>query len=185
MTTKLEKIRLSRGLSQNRLSELSGVHQQTISLIEKGKPIQNLRQVQKLANALNCNPSDLVEVDRGYDQMTAQDLKNIHKFLQATFEFVGADVRTTARMLGISDAELKDFQAESENLSVNDGLMLAFFSLLPVVAKNIFSSLEINAAAVPNNDEEAEVLSAFRALTPEERERFIHLIKATPLLREK
>lgn len=75
MTTKLEKIRLSRGLSQNRLSELSGVHQQTISLIEKGKPIQSLRQVQKLASALNCNPSDLIEVDSGYDKMTAQELK--------------------------------------------------------------------------------------------------------------
>ena len=182
MTTKLEKIRLSRGLSQNRLSELSGVHQQTISLIEKGKPIQSLRQVQKLANALNCNPSDLIEVDSGYDKMTAQELKNIHKFLQATFEFVGADVRTTARMLGISETELKDFKSETENLSVNDGLMLVFFSLVPVVAKNIFSTLKINEATTPNNNEEAEVLSAFRALTPEERERFIHLIKATPLL---
>lgn len=185
MTTKLEKIRLSKGLSQNRLAELSGVHQQTISLIEKGKPIQNLRQVRKLASALNCNPSDLVEVDKGYDQMTAQELKNIHKFLQATFEFVGSDVRTTARMLGISDAELKDFQSETEDLSVNDGLMLAFFSLLPVVAKNVFSSLDINASNVPDNNEEAEVLNAFRALTPEERERFIHLIKATPLLGSK
>lgn len=185
MTTKLEKIRISKGLSQNRLAELSGVHQQTISLIEKGKPIQNLRQAKKLAKALNCNPSDLVEIDSAYDQMTAQDLKNIHKFLQATFEFVGADVRATARMLGISDTELKDFQAQSEDLSVNDGLMLAFFSLLPLVAKNIFSSLEINAACAPNNDEEAEVLNAFRALTPEERERFIHLIKATPLLGSK
>lgn len=185
MTTKLEKIRLSKGLSQNRLAELSGVHQQTISLIEKGKPIQSLRQVRKLASALNCNPSDLIEVDSGYDQMTAQELKNIHKFLQATFEFVGSDVRTTARMLGISDAELKDFKSEAENLSVNDGLMLAFFSLLPVVAKNVFSSLEINSANTPSNSEEIEVLNAFRALTPEERERFIHLIKATPLLGSK
>lgn len=185
MKTKLEKIRLSKGLSQNRLAELSGVHQQTISLIEKGKPIQNLRQAQKLANALNCNPSDLIEVDSGYDKMTAQDLKNIHKFLQATFEFVGADIRSSARMLGISDAELKDFQLETEDLSVNDGLMLAFFSLLPVVAKNVFSSLKVNALNTPNNDEEAEVLRAFRALTPEERERFIHLIKATPLLGSK
>ena len=105
MTTKLEKIRLSKGLSQNRLAELSGVHQQTISLIEKGKPIQSLRQVRKLASALNCNPSDLIEVDSGYDQMTAQELKNIHKFLQATFEFVGSAVSTTARMHGIRDAE--------------------------------------------------------------------------------
>lgn len=88
-------------------------------------------------------------------------------------------------MLGISEAELKDFKSETEDLSVNDGLMLAFFSLLPVVAKNIFSTLKINETTTPNNNEEAEVLSAFRALTPEERERFIHLIKATPLLGSK
>lgn len=35
MQTKLEKIRTSRGLSQRRLGELSGVYQQTISLIER------------------------------------------------------------------------------------------------------------------------------------------------------
>ena len=185
MQTKLEKIRTSRGLSQRRLGELSGVYQQTISLIERGKPIQNLRQAEKLAKALNCKVSEIISVDSNYDKMSAENLKDIHKFLQAGFEFSGTDLRKIANILGVTEANLKDFQNKSEDLSVNDGLMLVFFSLFPIVARKMYSSLDINALSIPENTEEAEVLSAFRALTPDERQRFIHLIKAMPLLCDK
>lgn len=183
MTSKLEKIRVSRGLSQRRLEMLSGIKQQQISLIEKGKPIMNLNQAQRLAKALNCRPSELIDIDSGYDKLTESDLRNIHKFLQATFDLTGTNIRKAANLLNIDASELKDFEEETADLSVDDGLLLAFVSMFPFIAQKISTSIRQQNNLTTSDPREKEVLEAFRALSDAEKERFIHLIKATPLLK--
>ena len=62
----LKKERLSAGLTQKELGELAGISDVKISYIENGriKP-ENilLRTALKLAKALNCEPSQLLEDD--------------------------------------------------------------------------------------------------------------------------
>ncbi len=184
MTSKLEKIRVSRGLSQKRLEDLSGVKQQQISLIEKGKPIINLNQARRLAKALGCHPSELIDIDTGYDRLTEIDLRDIHKYLQATFDLTGINLRKSANLLNVDVAKLKDFKEGVLDLTVEDGLLLAFVSMLPLVARKISDSLSINNKILSvDDDREQEVLEVFRTLSDEEKERFVHLIKATPLLK--
>lgn len=56
----LAKIRKSKGLSQQRLAALSGVHRVTIARFETGKISPTLQTLNKLAAALGVKISDLV-----------------------------------------------------------------------------------------------------------------------------
>ena len=56
---KLAEIRKERGLSQERLSELSGVARVTIARIESGRSSPNLETMKRLADVLNV-PIDVL-----------------------------------------------------------------------------------------------------------------------------
>lgn len=183
MTSKLEKIRVERGISQSRLEIMSGVKQQQISLIERGRPINSIEQAKKLAKALNCKPGDLLDIDVPASNLETSDLKNIHKYFEATTNLTGTPLRRVADLLNLDVSELKDFRDESTILDDDDGLLLSFVALLPFVSKKISSFVRERKVVTASNDKEKEVLEAFRGLTPEEQERFIHLIKATPLIK--
>lgn len=53
-------IRELQGFSQNRLSELTGIPQSTISAIENDKVKLGVERAKVLARALNCHPAVLV-----------------------------------------------------------------------------------------------------------------------------
>jgi len=58
-----ESVRITRelqGFSQNRLSELTGIPQSTISAIENDKVKLGVERAKVLARALNCHPAVLV-----------------------------------------------------------------------------------------------------------------------------
>ena len=58
-----ESVRIVRelqGLSQNRLSELTGIPQATISAIENGRVSLGVERAKVLARALKCHPAVLV-----------------------------------------------------------------------------------------------------------------------------
>ena len=59
----LKTARLARGLTQDQLSELSGVHQTTISDIEIGRNLNpSWTNVVRLARALDVDPIDIFPV---------------------------------------------------------------------------------------------------------------------------
>ena len=58
--SKLAKIRKARGLSQVRLSEMSGVHRVTIARFETGASTINANTARKLADALGVPVDDIV-----------------------------------------------------------------------------------------------------------------------------
>ena len=61
---KIQKIRERKGLSQRRLSEISGVPQQTISAIEQGvRKNPGISTLQMLSKALDCTIEELLETD--------------------------------------------------------------------------------------------------------------------------
>ena len=74
MTTgeRLRKIRKAKKLTQTQLSEMAGIKQETISAIENGRNLPTMASVRLLANALNCQISDLMEGD---DENTEQQTK--------------------------------------------------------------------------------------------------------------
>ncbi|MHB1678602.1 MAG: helix-turn-helix domain-containing protein [Sulfuriferula sp.] len=47
-------------LSQNQLSELTGIHQSTLSAIENGRVNLGVERVKVLAHALKCHPAVLL-----------------------------------------------------------------------------------------------------------------------------
>lgn len=56
----IKEMRIKRGLTQGQLAELSGIDQRQISRWELGKHRPSIDTVQKLAEILNCNISDLI-----------------------------------------------------------------------------------------------------------------------------
>ena len=59
---KLQELRKRRVLSISDLSEVSGVHRNTIHRIEQGKPAYT-SNIRKLAKALEVDPAELVGVE--------------------------------------------------------------------------------------------------------------------------
>ena len=60
---RLQELRRRRVMSISDLSEVSGVHRNTIHRIEQGKPAYTTT-IRKLAKALEVEPSELVESER-------------------------------------------------------------------------------------------------------------------------
>ncbi len=61
---RLQELRRRRVMSISDLSEVSGVHRNTIHRIEQGKPAYTTT-IRKLAKALEVDPAELVASDRG------------------------------------------------------------------------------------------------------------------------
>lgn len=65
MGSTLKEIRRSRGLSQARLSDLSGVHRVTIARYEAGTNEPTAKNLAKLAKALGVTMEDLMREKAG------------------------------------------------------------------------------------------------------------------------
>ena len=57
----IKKIRVSRGLSQERLAELCGLHRTYIGAVERGERNISLVNIKKIATALNVSVSELTK----------------------------------------------------------------------------------------------------------------------------
>lgn len=62
--TSLKKLRLKKLLSQSKLAKLSGVSRTTIVAIENNQHQPQPLTIQKLANALDVDPSEIDENDK-------------------------------------------------------------------------------------------------------------------------
>lgn len=57
----LRKIRMQKGLSQEKVAELAGIHRTYVGLIERSQRNINLATVDKLATALNVDIVELLQ----------------------------------------------------------------------------------------------------------------------------
>ncbi len=81
----LKRLRESKNLTQEELAELIGVEYQTISRIETGLYFTSYENLQKIAQALNINISDLFNIPT--EKMTKQEnIKAITKILKNSSE---------------------------------------------------------------------------------------------------
>lgn len=183
MTSKLEKIRVARGLSQRKLEDLSGVSQQTISRIEKGTPLLKANTAAKLANVLDCKVSDIMDgVDEGIDNLSTNDLKNIHTFIRALRNLLKLNPRKVASMLNMEEKEYLQYENETSDLSVDDGLGIISILIFMYNATKISHTLKAKEFPQDSSDEERRVLEAMRALQPDKREGILLYLKAANLL---
>ena len=66
---RLQEIREGKALTQKRLSEISGVPQQTISAIESGvRKNPGILTLRQLANAMGCTIDDICPDENGGDE---------------------------------------------------------------------------------------------------------------------
>jgi len=64
MVFRVKEIRLSKRISQEELSKVAGVSRQTISDLESGEIVNTtISTLTKLAEALDCNVSDIFVLD--------------------------------------------------------------------------------------------------------------------------
>jgi transcriptional regulator with XRE-family HTH domain len=57
----VQKYRKAKQISQEKLAEISGVHRTYIGMIERAEKNITLRNIEKIANALNVKIKDLLE----------------------------------------------------------------------------------------------------------------------------
>lgn len=57
----MAEVRQAKGLTQEQLSELSGVHRVTIARFETGTASPNLKTIERLAEALGVQVDDLID----------------------------------------------------------------------------------------------------------------------------
>jgi len=62
---KIREIRKEKGLSQEELAFKSNLHRTYIGMIERGEKNITLKNIKKIANALNVSMSYLMEFDNG------------------------------------------------------------------------------------------------------------------------
>lgn len=60
ISNNIRLLRTKKRISQDKLSELTGINQQQISFIENGKACPKLETVIKIAEALNVTVNDLI-----------------------------------------------------------------------------------------------------------------------------
>lgn len=71
--TRIKNLREAKGLTQEVLSELSGVSTNFISATERGASIPSIKTCAKIANGLGVTLSDLLAVDLPPPKATAKD----------------------------------------------------------------------------------------------------------------
>jgi transcriptional regulator with XRE-family HTH domain len=59
----LRKMRLEKGLSQERLASLAGLHRTYIGSVERGERNISIDNIERLAKALGCEVKDLLQGD--------------------------------------------------------------------------------------------------------------------------
>jgi transcriptional regulator with XRE-family HTH domain len=60
---RIRTLRQNRGLSQERLAELAGVHRTYLSSLERGERNVSLDNIYAIAQALGVSPAELFETD--------------------------------------------------------------------------------------------------------------------------
>jgi transcriptional regulator with XRE-family HTH domain len=58
---KVRELRLARGISQEALADEAGVHRTFMGSVERGERNISLENIVKIAKALNCRPSRLLD----------------------------------------------------------------------------------------------------------------------------
>lgn len=59
--SKMRDYRIERNLSQEKLAELSGLHRTYIGMVERDEKNLSLKNIIKIAKALNVKPEDLLK----------------------------------------------------------------------------------------------------------------------------
>jgi transcriptional regulator with XRE-family HTH domain len=60
----LRKVRLEKGLSQEALADLAGLHRTYIGSVERGERNISIDNIERLAEALGCRVTDLLKGDK-------------------------------------------------------------------------------------------------------------------------
>lgn len=63
LSQKLRMLRLEQGLSQEQLASMAGLHRTYVGSVERGERNISIDNIEKLANALGCNITKLLEKD--------------------------------------------------------------------------------------------------------------------------
>lgn len=187
MKYELAKLRKTRGFSQAKLAEITGLTQQSIFRIENGERDIDISEALRIASALRCKIKDIV-VCNTEEQSAFDDLDNLNRIaapsvlLKSIRLKAGVSIENIAAALNISKAAYIHY--EEENASDNDNrayakildictiiLMLRSFSSITENLKDKMSGRKLS-------EDQEEILNIYDSLAKADKTRAQILMKS-------
>lgn len=75
IATRIQTMRLSRGISQTKLAEMTGVSRSAVAMWESGKRIPTWEAINALADVFNVRPSDIYEDENPEEDQELWELR--------------------------------------------------------------------------------------------------------------
>lgn len=177
MKSNLKEMREFRGVSQNDLFRKTGLSQQYISLLEKGKTEMTIEKAITISKALNCKVSELFnDLDAGMDKLSTFT-SNPGQVLKSVREMAGVSTDKVAFLLGMNELDYKAFERIEEDTPEDKEkiLRLMFVVLSAYTSSKIFEG--INLSEQDKSDED-KLLQTYRSLNSVEKARLVNIVDA-------
>lgn len=91
INNKLKQIRKSKGLTQDKLAEISGIHRNSIGNWERGKNLPKFEETKKIADALGVSIQDLIDDNT--------EIKNSENSENEDFTYWGGVINQTQKVI--------------------------------------------------------------------------------------
>jgi len=92
---RIRELRKKRGFTLNDVAQKAGMQASNLSDIEKGKRDIRTQTLERIAHALRCSPSELIDFEYEYDEEIAPGLREL------------IDDKKTCMLMNITEDELK------------------------------------------------------------------------------
>lgn len=186
MKYELAKLRKTRGFSQAKLAEITGLTQQSIFRIENGERDLNISEALRIASALRCKIKDIV-VCNTEEQSTFDDLDNLNRIaapsalLKSIRLKAGVSIEDVAAALNISKAAYIHYEEtplDNDNRAYEKVLDICTIILMLRSFSAITENLNDRTSGCKLSEDQEEILNVYDSLAKADKTRAQMLMKS-------
>ncbi len=186
MKYELAKLRKTRGFSQAKLAEITGLTQQSIFRIENGERDLNISEALRIASALRCKIKDIV-VCNTEEQSALDDLDNLNRIaapsalLKSIRLKAGVSIEDVAAALNISKAAYIHYEetpSDSDNRAYEKVLDICTIILMLRSFSAITENLNDRTSGCKLSEDQEEILNVYDSLAKADKTRAQMLMKS-------
>ncbi len=186
MKYELAKLRKTRGFSQAKLAEITGLTQQSIFRIENGERDLNISEALRIASALRCKIKDIV-VCNTEEQSALDDLDNLNRIaapsalLKSIRLKAGVSIEDVAAALNISKAAYIHYEetpSDNDNRAYEKVLDICTIILMLRSFSAITENLNDRTSGCKLSEDQEEILNVYDSLAKADKTRAQMLMKS-------